>query len=85
MPSRADYEKWIVATRRTQRRVLGVLGALAVAAIALIFILPTPGKLALFFVAATAVVSYWVTAAHLADWRYRLRELDAKQARSGGR
>ena len=85
MPSRADYEKWIATTRRTQRRVLIGTGVLAAVSIGLMFWRSHVGELALFFVAVTALISYWVTAAHLSDWRYRLRELDRKSARSGRR
>lgn len=75
MPSREEYERWIAATTRTQRRVLSVLGALAAVSIGLMFWRKTIGQLSLLFVAMTAVIAYWVTAAHLAEWRLRLREL----------
>ena len=80
MPSRADYENWIAGTRRTQRRLLIVLGALAAVSIGLMFWRKTVGQLSLFFVVMTAVIAYWVTAAHLSDWHMRLRELDRKRS-----
>lgn len=73
---------YIDASRRVQRR-LGVGLAVAVAAALVVFAVePFAGKLALALAVIVGVCGFWVTAAHISDWRMQLGRLDA---RGGGR
>jgi hypothetical protein len=83
---RAELERWIGESLRLQRRLprvvvpIGVAGAAASA-----WLWP----LALPFVILTAIafvlVGRYITAAHIADWRLELRNLDRPPAPIEGR
>ena len=70
-------ERWIADSRRTQRTMVKA-GAAGVAAGALIGVAAdgTAGLLVMAVAAALAVVSAWVTYAHIADWRQQREHLE---------
>jgi hypothetical protein len=67
---------YIAASKRVQRKLtLVVIGLAVVSGAALVVSRPVGGILLL----GTAIVGgcgFWVTAAHIADWRLKLRTLD---------
>lgn len=71
---RRELEGYILASRANQRKLaIGV--AIAGAVMLVLAILRVPfALLGLFFVAVVGVCGYWVTAAHIADWRRKLDE-----------
>lgn len=73
---------YIDGSRSVQRKLgVGIAAATAVALV--VFALDAfLGKLALGLVLIVGVCGFWVTAAHISDWRMQLRRLDE---RGGGR
>lgn len=84
MDRRAQLLAWIDDTKRLQRKLGIVLGALGVVAIGLLVWNRTVGGFAIFGISVVAICSFWVTAAHNAAHRQKLRELDALE-RNGGK
>lgn len=82
---RARLEGWIAGSRRVQRRLAVAIAVMAVAGIALVIGWPMIGGLFLLFTAIVGVCGFWVTAAHIADWRLRLRTMDEVRVRGGRR
>ena len=71
---------YIAASKRVQRRLTLVVIALAVASVVALVI---DRRLGGFLLLGTAIVGgcgFWVTAAHIADWRLKLRTLDQNRA-----
>jgi hypothetical protein len=81
---RAQLIGWIEETHRLQRKLGIAFAVLGVVAVGLLFVSTTIGGFAIFGVAMTALVSFWVTAAHNAAHRQKLVEL-AQVARNGGK
>lgn len=76
MTGREQLEQWIAQTKRNQRRIaLGLVAALAVA-IALAVTLGAAGGFAIVIVVLVAICAFWITGAHLLDFRRKLAELD---------
>ena len=68
----AQLEAWIAQTRRNQKRLaVGLCLGTLVAAIAW-WLNAFVGKTLVFAVVATAICGFWITAAHIADWRAQL-------------
>ncbi len=70
--SDAQLETWIRETQRNQKRLavgLGVATAVAVLAWSVDAFI---GKTLLFGIVVTAICGFWITAAHIADWRTQL-------------
>ncbi|MCB9564284.1 MAG: hypothetical protein H6708_28200 [Kofleriaceae bacterium] len=80
---RARLHGYIEASRRVQRRLRGLLIAGAAAAVAVWWFDHAWGWAAAVLVAIVIGCGYWVTAAHIADWRGRLAHLDQRR-RDGG-
>ena len=79
---RARLTGYIAASRRVQRRLgVGVAAATAIAA-AVLVVSSTIGALALLGVGIIAVCGFWVTAAHISDWKMQLGRLDARARRA---
>lgn len=76
MDRREDLERWIAASRRTQRilRVGVIIGG--VLSIALFFVSKAAGGIGLFTVALVALSGFWITAGHITDWQAKLYKLD---------
>ena len=72
---RAQLEGWIAWSRQVQHRLRLVMLVGAVLAIASSFIARWIGVSLLLVTAAVGLVGYWVTAAHIADWRQQLDRL----------
>jgi hypothetical protein len=71
---RRELEGYIAATRANQRK-LGIGIAIAGALTLVLAIARVPfALLGLFFVAVVGVCGFWVTSAHIADWRRKLDE-----------
>jgi hypothetical protein len=81
---RAQLLGWIEETHRLQRKLGVAFAGLGVVAIGLLFVNTTVAGFAIFGVAMTALISFWVTAAHNAAHRQKLAEL-AQVARNGGK
>jgi hypothetical protein len=76
MDRREDLERWIAASRRTQRVLrIGVIIA-AVISIGLFFVSKAAGGIGLFVVVLVALSGFWITAGHIADWQDKLYKLD---------
>ncbi|MBK9036351.1 MAG: hypothetical protein IPL61_34740 [Myxococcales bacterium] len=79
---RARLTGYIAASRQVQRRLgVGVTVAALVAA-AVLVVSSTIGTLALLGVGIVAVCGFWVTAAHISDWKMQLGRLDARARRA---
>lgn len=70
--SDAQLEAWIAQTRRNQKRLAVGLGVAAVVAAAAWWFNGFVGKTLLFGIVVTAICGFWITAAHIADWRAQL-------------
>lgn len=83
---RARLQGYIEGSKRTQRQLgVGLAVALVPGLIAL-FVWPTVGKLALLGLATVAICGFWVTAAHISDWRMQIARLDSRaRGRAVGR
>ncbi|MEZ4401085.1 MAG: hypothetical protein R3B06_13760 [Kofleriaceae bacterium] len=76
---RARLTGYIAASQRVQRRLaVGLVVAAAPAIVATLWVAPLPGRLALLGLVIVGVCGFWVTAAHIADWKMQLRRLDGK-------
>ena len=70
--SDAQLETWIRETQRNQRRLaLGLGVGAGIAGIAWWFD-GFVGKTLVFGIVVTAICGFWITAAHIADWRTQL-------------
>lgn len=78
---RARLERYIADSLRLRRRLAIALGPVALAALAASFVLGTPGVIALVILVSTIGVGLYITTAHVADWRARIRDLDGPRAR----
>ena len=72
MTRREQLETWIAATKRNQRRLAIVIGVLAVLSIAAGIYRGSWGTIGFVITASFAVVGFWVTSSHLADWNHQL-------------
>ena len=79
--TRADLEGYIAQTKRNQRR-LGIVLAIAFVAALIGTIAHVPfAPHVIGLVAIVGVCGFWVTGAHIADWRRRIADLrDSSQA-----
>jgi len=73
---RAQLHGWIHDTQRRQRRARWITVAGVVLGAVALTIDRTSGLIALLGTAVVGGVSYWVTAAHLSEWRMQLEHLD---------
>jgi hypothetical protein len=85
MDRREDLERWIAASRRTQRILRIGLAVAAVIAILLFFVSKAAGGIAVFVVALVALSGFWITAGHIADWQDKLYKLDHPTKPSTGK
>ena len=85
--TKAQLEAWIANTKRNQKKLGLALGAATLVSFVLIFTVGTIGGFALTFTIFIAIAAFWITAAHIADWRYRITQLDKpkNQVIGGGR
>ena len=72
---RARLEGDIENSLRLRRRLARALAPVAVAALVLTFVSRTPGLITLVIALSTIGVGLYITSAHVAEWRARLREL----------
>ena len=71
---RRELEGYILATRANQRKLaIGVLIAAALTLVLAIARVPF-ALVGLFAVAIVGICGFWVTSAHIADWRRKLDE-----------
>jgi hypothetical protein len=83
---RARLRGYIDDSRRTQRQLAVGLVVAAAAAAATLVIDATVGELALGGVIIVGVCGFWVTAAHISDWRMQIARLDQRaRGRAAGR
>jgi hypothetical protein len=68
-------ESYIAGSRRVQRRLTFGLVIATLGAMVALIVDPTVGGLALFAVVIVAIAGFWVTAAHIADWKMQLARL----------
>jgi hypothetical protein len=78
---------YIANSRRVQRRLAIATVVLAAIGVAVLIADRMAGGLVLLLTAIVGVSGFWVTAAHIADWRLRLRSMDAPASprRAGAR
>jgi hypothetical protein len=72
MDRREQLEIWIAATRRNQRRIAVAVAVLAVLSIAAGMYRGSWGTIGFVITVSFAVVGFWVTSSHLADWNHQL-------------
>ncbi len=72
---RARLTGYIDGSRRVQRRLAMVLAPLAVVGLGLAGWRPLWGGLVLLGAAIVAICGFWVTAAHISDWKMQLARL----------
>jgi hypothetical protein len=75
MTDRQQLLGWIASSQRTQRRLAVVVVALVAVSAGLVAWRKPVGTFALLVTAAIGVIGYWVTYAHITDWRDRLAKL----------
>jgi len=74
--TRDELERWVAQTKRNQRRIaVGLVAGLGVA-IALAATLGAAGGFAIVIVVLVGICAFWITGAHLLDFRRKLKELD---------
>ena len=85
--TREQLEAWIAQTKRNQKKLGLGLGLAAVVSFVLIFTVGTIGGFALTFTIFIAIAAFWITGAHISDWRYRIAQLGKpkNQVIGGGR
>jgi uncharacterized membrane protein HdeD (DUF308 family) len=74
---KAQLQAWIESSQRTQRRVvaIAIVGAVVAFVLRATSVLPSfVGVVLILGAVITGVCGFWVTAAHIADWRARLRD-----------
>ena len=71
---------WIRASRQTQRRIVIAAGVVTGAGLALRPWLPFIGLLVAFAGVVIGVCGWWVTTAHISDWRGQLAHHAARRA-----
>ncbi|MEZ4364769.1 MAG: hypothetical protein R2939_00610 [Kofleriaceae bacterium] len=74
-PRRRQLLGWIADSERRQRRLRVVTAAGGVLGLGALAIDRTVGLMVLGATATISIVTYWVTAAHIADWRQQLEHL----------
>lgn len=67
---------YIAASRRVQRRLAVAVIALGAIGLGALAVHRAAGGIVLLTTVIVGVCGFWVTAAHIADWRLRLRTLD---------
>jgi hypothetical protein len=82
---RADLKRWIAGSLRLQRRLWIALPIGGVATVACAVLLPIGVPFALILAASFYGVGRYITAAHIADWRLELENLDQPLAPISGR
>ena len=75
---RARLLGYIAGSKRTQRQLAIGLAVATVAVVVALVVAPLVGKLALLGVAVVGVCGFWVTAAHISDWRMQIARLDSR-------
>lgn len=77
----AQLNAWIVASQRTQKRVVIVAIAILLVGVGLKLVGAVPALISnvvIAFALILGVCGFWVTAAHISDWRMRLTRLQGK-------
>lgn len=72
---RDQLRAWIASSERRQRTAGRITMALMVPAIASLWVHRTAGIVAVVLVGSIGFIAYWVTAAHIADFRQQLEHL----------
>lgn len=75
---RARLLEYIAGSKRTQRLLAIGLAAATAGVVVTLLLAPMVGKLALLGVAIVGVCGFWVTAAHISDWRMQIARLDSR-------
>lgn len=76
---------YIDGSRRVQRRLALVLGPLGAAGVALALWRPLFGGLVVLAAVIVAICGFWVTAAHISDWRMQIQRIDRLEREGRGR
>ena len=72
---RDQLQAWITSSQRRQQRAGRITFALLVPALATLWFDRTVGIVAVLLVGSIGFIAYWVTAAHIADFRQQLEHL----------
>ena len=70
-----ELRTWIAASQRTQKRVVATAAAILMVGLGLRMghVLPTlVTSVGMLFAVILGICGFWVTAAHISDWRMRL-------------
>ncbi|MBP9168674.1 MAG: hypothetical protein KBG48_14860 [Kofleriaceae bacterium] len=73
---RARLTGYIVASRRVQRQLATVLAPLGAVGLILAVWQPLWGGLVLLAAVIVAICGFWVTAAHISDWKMQIARLE---------
>lgn len=71
----AQLDAWIADSTRRQQRAARLTLVLLVPALAACFVDRTVGVVATVLVGSIGFIAYWVTAAHISDWRQQQEHL----------
>ena len=74
MADRAELLAWIANTKRFQRWLAIAVVGLAALSLSLATWYRPAGMAGLVIASAVAIVGFWVTSSHLADWRFQLEQ-----------
>lgn len=74
---------YIAASKRVQRRLMFVVAGLVALSIGILVFDGRAGGLAFLATGIIGGAGFWVTAAHIADWRLKLRTLDQNRQPGG--
>jgi|GEM_PF-3542127 len=74
--NREKFLRYIADSQRVQRRVAVVVAVMVLASLVGLVVNASIGGLMLLGTFIFGGCSFWVTAAHIADWRLKLRTLD---------
>jgi hypothetical protein len=82
MDRREQLLIWIASTKRNQRRLGVLVGVLAALSIAAGIYRGTWGTIGFVVTVSFALVGFWVTSSHLADWNHQLAQLRQRKHRA---
>ncbi len=76
-----ELRTWIAASQRTQKRIVIVAGVFLLVGLGFRIghVVPTlVSSVVMLFAVILGICGFWVTAAHISDWRMRLDRHDRK-------
>jgi hypothetical protein len=82
MDRRVQLLTWIEETKRNQRRIAIACAVLAIASIIAGAVKDAFGTIGFVVTVSFAVIGFWVTSSHIADWNHQLDQLRQRKNRA---